>query len=280
MKRKLVVIMGLLVSMFSYGQSKFVADNLEDGKFIKVGAGFNKIKFRDMATSPLFYEGSLKHFDLGFVKCKEGKERELNFSFSTGKAGNTTNKHSSLSTVSIYNLNYSKLYPVWNKDKWNFKAGGELSNTFHMRSNPSFQNNATGIEVVSTLFASGKISWDISNKKRKRARLLFIPMNFRPRKRDLSFQMKMAVMNNTYRNGYAYINNSDVINNPSVWDDYQFKMFSGYRIGTEMNYTVTLENSNAIRLGYEFDAYRTGGDLDKFAMANHVLKIALLFKTK
>ena len=113
------------------------------------------------------------------------------------------------------------------------KVGGQLSNSFHIRNNPSFQNNATGLEVFSTLFASGKLSWNISNKEKKRAKFLFIPMNFKPRKRELSFRVNLAVMNNTYRNGYAYNNNSAITNDPDVFDDYQLKIFSGYRLGTE-----------------------------------------------
>lgn len=280
MKQRFLIAAGLLISMLSYGQSHVENDAEMDGKFIKVGAGFNAIKFRDMATSPLFYQGSLKHVEVGLMKIKNGKERDLNFSFSTGNASNTTNNHTSSSTVSLYNLNYSKLYPVFRSDKVNIKAGGQLSNTFQLRNNPSFQNNASGIDIFSTLFASGKFSWNISNEREKRARFLFIPMNFKARKRELSFHMKVALMNNTYRNGYAYSTNSAILNKPNVFDDYQLKTFSGFRVGSELNYTVFLKNNNAFRLGYEFDAYKTGGDLDKFAIANHKLKFTLLFKTK
>lgn len=276
MKRILLIFTGILIANLSYSQGDFSNKNHDSGKFIKIAAGLNSIKMRDMATSPLFYTGGLKHFELGFVKWKEGKERDLSFSISTGLANNTTNNHTASSTVSIYNLSYSKLYPIWKQNKWNLKVGGELRNSFHMRNNPSFQNNATGIEVFSTLFASGKLSWDISNDSRTK----FLFFNVKPRKRTLSFKMKLALMNNTYRNGYVYNNNSDITNDPNVFDDYQFKMFSGYRLGTELNYTVFLKNKNAIRLGYEFDAYKTGGNLDKFEMANYKLKIALLFKTK
>ncbi|WP_282015774.1 hypothetical protein [Marinifilum flexuosum] len=276
MKKILLVFTGILIANLSYSQGSFGNQNQDSGKFIKIAAGLNSIKMRDMATSPLFYTGGLKHFELGFVKWKEGKERDLSFSVSTGLASNSTNNHTASSTISIYNLSYSKLYPVWKQDKLNLKVGGELRNSFHIRNNPSFQNNATGIEVFSTLFAAGKLSWDISNDSRSK----FLFFNVKPRKRALSFKMKFALMNNTYRNGYIYNDNSGITNDPNVFDNHQLKMFSGYRLGTELNYTVFLKNKNAIRLGYEFDAYKTGGNLDKFEMANYKLKIALLFKTK
>ncbi|MPQ48559.1 hypothetical protein GCQ56_16260 [Marinifilum sp. N1E240] len=278
MKKIVLIFTGIFLASLSYSQERMV--NQDSEKFIKIAAGLNSVKLRDMATSPLFYTGSLKHFELGHVKYKNGKERDLFFSLSTGVADNSTNNHTASTQISIYNLSYSKLYPIWQQNKWDLKVGGELRNSFHIRNNPSFQNNATGLEVFSTLFASGKISWDISNKTNKRAKFLFIPMNFKPRKRELSFRMNLAVMNNTYRNGYVYNNNSDITNDPNVFDDYELKIFSGYRIGTELNYTVFLKNKNAIRFGYEFDAYKTGGNLDKFEMANYKLKIALLFKTK
>ncbi|WP_321279931.1 hypothetical protein [Marinifilum fragile] len=280
MKKILFIFTGMLIANLSYSQGSFSNQNQDSEKFIKITSGLNIVKMRDMATSPLFYTGGLKHFELGYVKWKEGKERNLSFSTSIGKANNTTNDHTASAQVSIYNISYSKLYPIWQQDKWNLKVGGQLSNSFHIRNNPSFQNNATGLEVFSTLFASGKLSWNISNKEKKRAKFLFIPMNFKPRKRELSFRVNLAVMNNTYRNGYAYNNNSAITNDPDVFDDYQLKIFSGYRLGTELNYTVFLKNKNAIRLGYEFDAYKTGGNLDKFEMANYKLKISLLFKTK
>lgn len=280
MKRKLLVILGLLVSVFVYGQNNYESTKKYDGKFIHIGAGFDVVKFKDLGTSPLFYSGFLKYMETGFIKFDSGKERELKFSFATGNAINTINKTTYTSNVMIGNLSYSKIYPVWHNERFMCKVGGEFKNTFQYRNNPSFQNNAVGVEFFSTLSASGKISWNISNKETKRFKILFIPFTFQPRKRELSFNMKLALMNNTYRNGYAYTGDSSVVNDPSIFDGYKFKMFNGYRIGTELNYTVFLKNGNAIKLGYELDAYKTGGNLDKFEIANFKLKIALLFKTK
>lgn len=280
MKRKLLVILGLFVSVFVYGQNNYESTKKYDGKFIHIGAGLDIIKFRDLGTSPLFYSGLLTDIELGLIKFDSGKEREFKFSFASGKAIKTISKTTYTSNVMIGNLSYSKLYPVWHNEKLMCKLGGELKNSFHFRNNASFQNNAVGIEFFSTLSASGKISWNISNKRTKRFKILFIPFTLQPRKRELSFNMKLALMNNTYRNGYAYTGDSSVVNDPSIFDGYKFRMFSGYRIGTELNYTVFLKNGNAIKLGYELDAYKTGGDLDKFEIANFKLKIALLFKTK
>ena len=280
MKRKLLVILGLLVSVFVYGQNNYESTKKYDGKFIHIGAGLDVIKFKDLGTSPLFYTGILTDIELGLIKFDSGKEREFKFSFARGKAINTISKTTYTSNVMIGNLSYSKIYPVWHNERFMCKVGGEFKNTFQYRNNPSFQNNAVGIEFFSTLSASGKISWNISNRETKRFKILFIPFTLQPRKRELSFNMKLALMNNTYRNGYAYIGDSAVVNEASLFDGYEFKMFSGYRIGTELNYTVFLKNGNAIKLGYELDAYRTGGNLDKFQIANFKLKIALLFKTK
>lgn len=280
MKRKFLAMVGLLLTTTIYGQNQFVNKEQVESKFIKIESGFNAIIFRDMATSPLYYTGFLSHVGLSFIKLHDGKEREFGWSLSTGLADNSTNSHVASSTVSIYGLKYSKLYPLWSNEKMNLKIGGELNNKVHVRQNPSFQNNGTGMEIFTTLFATGKLSWDISNTRRKQVKLLLLPMNFKPRKRDISFNLKLAVSNNTFRNGYAYSSNSGITNNIGLWDDYEFKMFSGYRIGSEFNYTVFFENKNALRIGYEFDTYKTGGNLDKFGMANHKLTIALLFKTK
>jgi hypothetical protein len=162
----------------------------------------------------------------------------------------------------------------------NLKLGGTFDNTLHIRNNPSLQNNAFGLDVFSTLFVSGKSSWDISNSETKRVKILFIPFRFKPKKRELAFRLDMAVMNNTFRNGYAYSGNDQIVNDNKLTGDHEFNFFSGYRFRTDLNYTVYLKNKNGIRVTYLFDGYKTGGNYDQFAMVNHQLKIALLFKTK
>lgn len=276
MKQKLLVITGLLISIMVHWQSALNAQNSSDGSFVRVSAGFNGVKFRNMATSPLFYQGRLSHVELGLVKHQHDKERELRISLSKGNATNSFNDHTAISAISIYGLDYSRLFPVWSKSKFNLKLGGELSNRFHTRNNPSLQNNQQGLEFFSTLMLSSKLGWDISNTEEKR----FFPFRFKPAKRELSFQLKTALMNNTYRNGYIYNNQSDIINNTRLFDGYEFSLFSGYRIASELNYSVFLKNGNIINLGYGLDAYKTGGDYDKFALAHHQLKISLFFKTK
>lgn len=280
MKRKLLVVIGLLISAFVYGQTNDINKEKYDGKFIQVGSGLNFVKFRDLATSPLYYSGFLKHFKTGFIKYDNGKERELSFSFSSGKTSKSINKTTYNSDVMVGNILYSKLYPIWSNDRFTLKVGGEFKNTFHYRENKSLLNNAIGMEFFSTLFASSKISWNISNKETKRFKILFIPFTINPHKRDLSFKMKLSLLNSTYRNGYSYLEDSSVRNANGIFNGYKFKVFNGYRFGTELNYTVFLKNGNGIKLGYELDVYKTGGNLDKFQIGNFKFKIALLFKTK
>lgn len=279
MKLRITILLGLIFPTFLLGQNQ-PEFKQENAKYIRIEAGFNTVKFRDFATSPLFYSGPLKKFGLSSLKEMDGKERELAVSYSFGNATNLTNDLLSQSQVQIYDLYYSKLYPVKSIENWDLKVGGMWQNTMHIRNNPSFQNNAFGLEVFSTLFASAKASKDISNKTSKEFKVLFIPFRFKPRKRELSFRLNLAVMNNTYRNGYVYAGQGDITNNGTLFDDYKLNFFSGYRFGTELNYRVYLKNKNAIQIGYAFDGYKTGGKFDKFEMAQHNLKISLLFKTK
>jgi hypothetical protein len=279
MKLKITLLLGLILPTILYGQNQSLKNN-ETAKFIRIEAGLNPVKFRDFATSPLFYKGSLKKIGLYSLKEFDGKEREFGISYAFGATSNTTNDHTSASQMSIIDLSYSKMYTVKSDNNWNIKIGGKLQNTAHIRNNPSFQNNATGIEIFSTLMASGKVSRDISNKTSKEFKFLFIPFRFKARKRSLSFRLNLAAMNNTYRNGYIYNGQSAITNNAKLFDNYKFNFFSGYRFGTELNYRVYYKNKNAIQIGYTFDGYRTGGKFDKFEIAQHNLKISLLFKTK
>ena len=64
-----------------------------------------------------------------------------------------------------------------------------------------------------------------------------------------------------------------------VLSEFEFKVFSGYRLGSRLDYTHYLSNKNAIQLSYIWDAYATGGELDPFQMAHHILSLNLFFNT-
>lgn len=191
------------------------------------------------------------------------------------------NNHTATSNVKTLSVSYSKLYQL-NKlgsEKLNIKIGGLFNATGNVRINEALQNNAAGIEMFPTLFGSVKITKDISRKVSKNKKILFVKYKLKQKNRDLAFNLNIGLVNSSYRNGYAYSGQSGILNESQVLDGYEFKVFSGFRMSSALNYTVSLRNKNEIQLSYLLDAYKTGGDLDKFEMAHHTIKISLLFNT-
>ena len=246
--------------------------------YIGFGAGRNFSKFRDFATSPLFYKGKAMAFTLSRLKYDDKLENNLEFTYSFGKYG--TDAY--VSSVSTIFLDYSQLYQInkWSSEKWNFKAGGKASANVNLRINPSFQNNQLGIDGFFTLFGSFKVTRNLTRNQPESKKFLFVKYGKSTRKRALSFQYNLGLLNNTLRNGYAYTDDSSVRNEFGILKGYEFKVFSGLRMSSALNYTMALKNKNEIMISYVWDAYKTGGSYDKFEMANHMLKFTFFFATK
>ncbi len=249
--------------------------------YIGVSAGFGISNFRDFATSPLVYEGLSSYLGISHVRNSEEREIEFRISMAKGNFSVEVDDETAISSASFYNFYYSSLYKInrLNSEKWNFKAGMTFKLSVDYRTNESLQNNAIGIDMFSTLFATAKVSRDVSRTTSKDRKFLWINYRVDPRKRTLSYHLNIGVMNTTFRNGYSYTGQAQVINDTAIFDGYESKMFSGFRIGSELDYTIYLKNKNAVQLSYIWDAAKTGGDLDKFELAHHFFKVTLLFNT-
>lgn len=249
--------------------------------YIGVSAGLGGSVFRDFATSPLFYKGVAKYIALSYSKSNFERESEIGLSYSFGNHHNNFNNHLQISNVKSVSLFYSRLYQLQSlsSPKLNVKVGGLINATGNFRINEGLANNGIGYEIIPTLFGSVKIEKDISTKEEKNKKFLFIKYNSKEKTRNLAFRLNVGLVNSSYRNGYAYSGQASLLNKFALFDDYQFKVFSGFRMSSSLDYTVFLKNKNALRFSYAWDAYKTGGNLDKFEMATHTLKFSLLFNT-
>lgn len=248
--------------------------------YLNLSGGMKAINFRDFATSPLTYSGINLFMSADYLKTGSRKETEFGISYSRGNStseGVTSIYSSSIQTGTLY---YSMLYGInrINSEKWNFKAGGELNVTGNYRYNPSLNNNGLGYEVIGNVMGSVKITRDFSRKVEKEKKFLFISYTAKPKTKLLSFRLNVGVINSDYRNGYGYIGQSAVNNQPGLEKRYVYSIFSGYRLGSDLAYTIALKNNNAIRFSYLWDAYETGGPYEHYQMASHVLKFTLLFR--
>jgi hypothetical protein len=248
-----------------------------------ISSGINSSKFRDMATSPLFYEGAGVTSNIGRQKAIKNRVSEIGMGTIQGAYIAKVGKQEATSTFNRVEFYYSQLFNVsrFSNESWKLQAGGYFSLFGNIRENPDLLNNALGVELIQTLFGSVKVSHDISRESLIQKHLLFLHYKLKPKNRDLSYRVNVGLMNSDYRNGYVYLNQSWLLEKEGkVFDNYQFHAFSGLRMGTELNYTRYLTSGNAIRWTMASDLYRTGANPDRLEVAHYILKFTLLFHTK
>lgn len=248
--------------------------------YLRFNFGSSYLYYRDFATSPLFYQGIAP--DFGFYRLKSDPSRESNMGFTIGygEVTNHNNKENITATIGYLSIHHSELYQILRDmpETWNIKVGAHLTLTGNYRLNRSFNNNDVGVEGIGTLMASGKITRDISRKKSKTWDLKYLKWHFFPRKRTLSWQINTALINSSYRNGYAYMEHSSVQNDYDYFDEHELHIFSGYRLSSSLTYAIFLKNKNAIAISYHWDAYKTGKkDFEQLEMARHQLALSFLF---
>lgn len=238
---------------------------------------------RDFATSPLTYTG-VSILTGGFkLSIDEQRETEYGAPISVGLFANSFNEHASLSTVFSFSPYYSELYELasLSSDKLNIKVGGMLQATTIIRINPTLLNNSVGAEIIPTLFGSIKGTMDVSRNVNKDKKFIFFKYSLEKRKKSLAFRLNTGLVNASYRNGFVYSGQSALVNNPQVFDDYTLRVFSGFRMSSSLDYTLySRKTTNAVQISYVWDALQTGGDADTFEMAQHGIKLTLLFNTK
>lgn len=246
--------------------------------WIELSYGMSQTSYRDLATSPLFYSGILQSVGVGNIVSNQRRYSDFGVRFAFG----STSAPFANSSVFAFSTYYSRLYqlPSLSSKRWNFKVGGMLNVTGNTRSNASLGNSGLGVELFGNLFASGQVEWDISRKETKHKKFLFIKFTMPQRQRTLAYRLNLGLVNTNFRNGYSYLGQSSIVNDPVAFDGYEFNFFSGFRASSSLSYTAYLRNRNGFRIGYLWDAYSTGGDRDRFVMAHHLIQFSFLFNTK
>jgi hypothetical protein len=158
------------------------------------------------------------------------------------------------------------------------KAGGELNVTGIYRYNPFLEHNTVGAEFFPRLYGSFKVTRDISRTEIQAKRFLFFKY-VQPSRRNIAFRINVGILNNAYRNGYTYVGQGAILNSRKQFDGYKFQTLKGSALSSELAYTVWLRDNNGIRVVYEWGAFKTGGDFDRFEMAQHTFRLVLLCNT-
>lgn len=285
MKHQFIFLLLFLVPYLIFAQSETELDqriSIEKPTYLEIGAGLGSIKMRDFATSPLFYQGPSVNATIGRLAIDSLRESALRFTYHGGGLSTGNGKDDSQSSFLSLGFSYGKLYHLnaISNPKWNVKIGGELNVVGNLRQNPELFNAALGTEMIANVFAVAQVGKDVSRKTAKQKRFLFVNYHLKPRKRYLSYALKTGLLNSSYRNSFSYIGDYALVNKDNPFKDYQFNFFSGFRIASSLDYTIFLENRNAVRISYVTDIYKTKGDVESLEVAQYALKIALLFNTK
>lgn len=271
-----------MLSLFSdlFGQQDSSKQKLPS--YIDLSYGFNQINLRDYATSPLIYSGSVSNLSLASMDRNEKRESTFRGAFSFGSIYSLFNDQFHSTQIRSIRLNYIELFRIskWSTKKLNFKVGGQIQTVTNIRINESLQNNALGFEIFANLSASGKLSYDVSRTKNKSKKFLFIKYNLKERHKTLDLTVSPGVVNSNLRNGFSYVGQDAILNQDGLFDQYQFNLFKGFRINTNLDYTFYLSNQNAFQFSYNWDFLKTGGNHDEFEMASHLFKFSLWYRIR
>ncbi len=217
--------------------------------FIALSAGVNFSNFRDFATSPLTYTGRPFYVSVAHVELSDKRESDFTFAYSSGNYRNSYNEQFTVSKVNTFTLGYSELFEAkrFSGTPFNIKYGAQLNATLNHRMNESLFNNSEGIDLIANLMGTLKASLDVSRKAAETKRFLFFEYEANPRQRYLSYTLNVGLVNASYRNGFAYTSLAAPLNSDDFFEGYEFSIFSGMRLRSSLDYTVFLQNNNAIR---------------------------------
>ncbi len=262
----------------------FIATEKQDrprSTYWRMAIGGKQSGFRDFATSPLFYQGNLTAISVSHIDIDEARESSLGVSYAFGQHTSDFNDHNASSKVKIIALNYLELFELRaiSSNKINLKVGGQFNSTFNIRNNSSLFNNSKGIELMANLFASAKVAVDISRQKDRTIKFLGAKFKLKKQRRILAYNLNVGLVNSAFRNGFVYTGHAAILNTDDFFEGYQFRVFTGYRINSRLDYTVFLPNKNGFQFSYLWDVYSTGQE-DSFEMYQHTFTFSFLYNIK
>lgn len=262
---------------------------IKEDKFFITSYGLIYSSYRDLATSPLFYNGPGLHFSLGTQN--ETKKKEETFSSEINISSNTAilpeAKNFQKQTSAFY-LNIPIKYCYLRKNEnWKFKnyniiLGGTFLNNVNSRINPSLFNNSAGFDVLSSLMFSSMLSRTFIRENEKQLNFLFFNKKLPPKSRSLQFLLNLGIVNLNYRPDYAYINEAEINGTKTNWVKYALDGYkiawNGFNINSEVALTFNKPNGNRLRWSYVWNLNHVPGRFEQVDYAQHQLKITLIFK--
>lgn len=257
--------------------------NWQNNKYIYSSTGLLYFSFKDLATSPLLYNGIGIKSSNGSVLENQKLDQNILFNFAIGLANNSFNQTNTLATFTKFEAYYHLLFnlPQLTNNHWNTKLGFAASIAFTARVNPSFGNNSLGLDNFNNLFLSFKTERDISLKNPVVIDLKLFKIKFLPTNHRLGFTSNIGLLNTNYRPGFAYVYSGEIDGNNTspisyFFTDYKFSV-NGFRILNSVYFTRYLKNGNAYRYNYSWEYLNAPGKFEPYQLIIHNLSFALLF---
>lgn len=290
MKQLLLIIVFFQLS-FNILAQKNKTDSIKrfENHFFNTSYGIVRSSYRDLPTSPLFYNGPGVHFGIGSTDENELKEVDFkssfNLSLNFAKLPDLKSLSSNYSSVYInipfYYHHLRRIYK-WKYKDYNFLVGGSFIGNINSRLNSSLFNASAGFDVETSFMFGAKINKDISRKKPKTIKFLFIKKNLKEKKRSVDFLLNTGVLNFNYRPNYANLSESEIDGSNTNWvkyalDGYRFS-WNGWSLNSQLNFTFHKPNGNRIRWTYEWSAFHIPGKYEPLDFSFHQIHLTLLFK--
>ncbi|TVQ00738.1 MAG: hypothetical protein EA359_15350, partial [Balneolaceae bacterium] len=238
-------ILSMAMTLFMSAPSYSSAQNEQiikpiNQKNLLVTTSLSYARYRDFATSPLFYEGGGTNLYLGWQTINDNRELTMGLDFLVNLTLANTPKSDfyETNTLGVFSglegsVSYLRNVRPDFSEKYDFKLGGILIGNQNMRLNPALDNSSVGIESIVNLMLSGKVQRDISRREETVSNFLFLSIRNRPVRRTLAFQMDAGVLNFNRRPGYNFFYDGPVDGTNTsmfsyVWDQYSWSM-NGWR---------------------------------------------------
>jgi hypothetical protein len=271
--KKIITLLSIMIlsHLSSFSQESFYVETAFSGCFST---------FRDMATSPLYYTGQILGFTGGWHGLSEKRERSVQVSYNSGAHTSHYNNTTSNSSFTGIDILVQHLYSVSKQNLLAVQIGGTILSTTNMRNNQALMNNSFGLENVSNLMFSGKLTANISRKKTRILDFALFQIKIQPSVRTIALTLNTGVLNLNYRPGYAY-NYLPEINGLKMNNLKDYKLsLNGYRINALLSFSKQLKNKNILRASYLYDLYKAPGKYEPFNSGRHSIRFSLLFNYK
>lgn len=244
---------------------------------IIIAPAYNYHKFLDQQLSPIVYKGNLFGLNLGYESDGEKHKYSLVLNGFYGQLLGKTHYATYFANQSIVNL-YGSYYHHTNLDKnYQLFLGSIFNHQLILYNNPNLQNAALTMSILNSLSISACLEKTLVFHA-KSLKIWFIKYKTKDRLLKFSFSLNLPILFYNFRPPYSTI--SDFSNDENNWDlKSKFYNISAkvFRANTKTSITYYLQNNNALRISYIWDAFSFKDTFYSYQAAQHIFEVSLLF---